>query len=145
MAGGEGEIIRPDDEKLDSRIHVAGTDAGHQRLQHQITADNLQHKAGHDGHPNRSVLWHENEDTGEEDPDQAAVAQRGDGRHQQVQEGIAQVCLYPIQNGQFKREHSYHLVSLAVLESSVDIRDAPQWLQYCLPGPQSVPQAGQVT
>ena len=101
--------------------------------------------ARHDCHSDLSVLWHENEDTGENDPDQAAIAQCGDGLHQQVQDGIPQICLDPIQNGQFKKEHSYHLVSLVVSESSAGFRDDPQWLQYWSSGPQSIPQVGQAT
>ena len=102
MTGWEGEITRPGDKKLNSRIHIAGTDPRHQGLQHQITADDLQHKSGHHRRSCLSVLWHEHENSGENDPDQTTVAQRGKGRHQQVQNGIPQVCLYPIQNGKFK-------------------------------------------
>ena len=145
VAGWEGEIIRPGDEKLDSRIHITGTNARDQRLQHQITADNLQHKAGHDCHSDLSVLWHENEDLIFMPKYRKVRLWPSDGRHQQVQDGIPQICLDPIQNGQFKREHSYHLVSLVVSESSAGFRDDPQWLQYWSPGLQSVPQEGQVT
>ena len=39
------------------------------------------------------MLRHEKEDTGEKNPDQTFVAQRGDGRHEQVHNGIPQICL----------------------------------------------------
>ena len=130
MARREGEIVWPSDKELDSCIHIAGANTCDQRLEDQIAADDLQHKTGQDCRSGLSILWHKNENTGEKDPDQAVIAQRGDGRHQKVHDGIPQICLDPVQNGQFKREHSYHLVSLVVLESSAGFRDDPQWPQY---------------
>ena len=65
MSRWEGEVVRPGNEKLDSRIHITGTNARDQRLQHQITADDLQHKPSQDGHPDLAVLGHEKEDPGE--------------------------------------------------------------------------------
>ena len=78
------------------------------------------------------------------DPDRAAVAQSGEGRHQQVHGRISQVCLNPVQNGKFKRAHAYHLTSWGVSKSFTGFRGVPQRLQYPSPRPHSAPQAGQV-
>ena len=89
------------------------------------------------------MLWHEHEDTGEGDPDQAAAAQQSDDWHQQVQRWISQVCLDPIQNHKFKSEHGCHLVPSAAFKSSTGFKADPQWLQYESSGLQFVPQEGQ--
>ena len=56
MTGRERKVIRPGYEKLNGRIYIAGPDAGNQRLEHQVTADNLQYKPGQECGPNLSVF-----------------------------------------------------------------------------------------
>ena len=108
MAGRKGKVVWPGNEKLDRRIHVAWADTADQGLQHQVAADHLQRESCQYCHSGLSVFWCEEEDPGQDEPDQAMVAQCSDGRHQQIHDRASQVCLDPIQNRKFKREHRRH-------------------------------------
>ena len=107
MAGGEGEVVLGVNEQLDlfsklRQLEIIGPGTGDQGLQGDIAHQHAQNQGCAHGPSDFPGFGEEQQDHRPGNPEDAALAKKGDDGHDKVQKAALQIGLEPLQNGQVK-------------------------------------------